>query len=109
MSKYLISMASGAMDHVTDDLLPEVDAAAHAVVRQAQEAGVWFFAGGLSEDDPPVSVDVDGTVSPGDYPLAGMAIVDVPSREEALQWAATFAAACRCPQTLCEIMYDPLV
>jgi hypothetical protein len=31
----------------------------------------------------------------------------VPSREEALKWAAKVAAACRCTQELREIRFDP--
>jgi hypothetical protein len=36
-----------------------------------------------------------------------MTIVDVPSREEALKWAAKVAAACRCAQEVREIGFDP--
>jgi hypothetical protein len=36
-------------------------------------------------------------------------MVDVPSREKALEWAAKFALACRCAQEVSEIMFDPLV
>jgi hypothetical protein len=32
----------------------------------------------------------------------------VPTREEALEWAARIAAACRCAQEVREIMFDPL-
>ncbi len=35
--------------------------------------------------------------------------IAVPSREEALEWAAKFAVACRCAQEIREIMFDPLV
>jgi hypothetical protein len=31
----------------------------------------------------------------------------VPAREEALRWAAKFAATCRCAQEVREIMDDP--
>ena len=34
-------------------------------------------------------------------------IIEVPSRDDALRWAAKFAAACRCAQEVREIMYDP--
>ena len=37
----------------------------------------------------------------------GFSIIEVESRDEALQWAAKIAAACRCAQELREIMYDP--
>jgi hypothetical protein len=59
-------------------------------------------------------VATDGTITAGPYPetkavLGGFAIVDVPSRKEALEWAAKFASACRCAQEVREIMPDPLV
>ena len=38
--------------------------------------------------------------------IGGFVIIDVPSREEALDWAGRFAAACRCAQEVREIMYD---
>ena len=38
-----------------------------------------------------------------------MSIVDVPSREEALEWAAKIAVACRCAQDVREFMPDPTV
>jgi hypothetical protein len=57
-------------------------------------------------------VATDGTVSDGPYPetkavIGGFSIIEVPSREEALAWAAKLAVACRCPQEVREIMYDP--
>lgn len=59
-------------------------------------------------------VATDGTVTDGLYPeakevLGGFAVVDVPSREEALQWAAKIAAACRCSQEVRELLPDPTV
>jgi len=49
------------------------------------------------------------SVTDGAYPEAvgGFAIVDVPTREEALQWAAKFAVACRCAQEVRELQPDP--
>ncbi|MEO7736281.1 MAG: YciI family protein, partial [Kofleriaceae bacterium] len=59
-------------------------------------------------------VATDGKVADGPDPetkavIGGFSIVDVASREEALAWAAKFAAACRCAQEVREIMFDPLV
>jgi hypothetical protein len=50
----------------------------------------------------------------GPYPetkehIGGFAVVDVPSREEALKWAAKIAAACRCAQEVFELLPDPAV
>ena len=41
--------------------------------------------------------------------IGGFAIVDVPSREEALEWAAKIAVACRCAQEVRELLPDPTV
>ena len=114
MTRYLISFPSGAMDHIPGEELPAVGEAAHAVVREAMDAGVWVFGGGLAEAVDPVMVTGDGTVSSGTYPQTkelngGFAVLDVPSREGAVEWAAKFAAACRCAQELREFMPDPEV
>ena len=81
--------------------------AAHAVVQEAMDAGV-FVAGGLENQQASI-VATDGTVSDGPYPeaIGGLTIVDVPSREEALEWAAKIAVACRCAQEVREIGPDP--
>ena len=109
--RYLISFDDGAMNHISEEDLPEVGEAAHAVVREAKAAGVWIFGGGLHTQQASI-VATDGTVTDGPYPetkavLGGFSILEVPSRDEALQWAAKIAAACRCPQEVREIMYDP--
>ena len=51
----------------------------------------------------------DGTVTNGPKQdvISGITIVDVPSREEALKWAAKVAAACRWTQEVREIGFDP--
>ncbi|MGB8960846.1 MAG: YciI family protein, partial [Pseudonocardiaceae bacterium] len=41
--------------------------------------------------------------------LGGFAVVDVPSRAEALEWAAKIAVACRCAQEVQELLPDPTV
>ena len=112
MSRYLISFDDGAMDSLQDEL-SAVGEAAHGVVRAAQEAGVWIFGGGVERQRASI-VDTDGTVTDGPYPetkavIGGFVIIDVPSRQEALEWAARFALACRCAQEVREIMFDPLV
>ena len=37
----------------------------------------------------------------------GFTVVDVPTREAALAWAAKIAVACRCAQEVREFMFDP--
>ena len=112
MTLYLISFDDGAMNFPGEEG-PAVGEAAHGVVRAAQEAGVWVFGGGVENQRASI-VATDGMVTDGPYPenkavLGGLAIVDVPSREGALEWAAKFAVACRCAQEVREIMFDPLV
>lgn len=112
MTRYLISFDDGAMSIPAEEL-PAVGEVAHAVVREAQDAGVWIFGGGV-ERQQAIIVATDGTVTHGPYPetkavIGGFVLIDVPSREEALAWAARFAAACRCAQEVREIMFDPLV
>jgi hypothetical protein len=72
------------------------------------DAGVYVIAGGL-EDQPASLVASDGTVSDGPNPdvISGVTVVDVPSRDEALRWAAKIAAACRCTQEVRQIGFDP--
>ena len=48
MTRYLISFDHGAMDHISDEEGPAVGEAAHAVVQEARDAGVFVFAGGLT-------------------------------------------------------------
>jgi hypothetical protein len=111
MTRYLISFDDGAMTFPEEEL-PDVAAAAHAVTRDAQDAGVWVFAGGLHPIEQVRVVGTDGTVTDGPESKAyigGLTIIDVPSREEALEWAAKFAVACRCTQDVREFLPDPAV
>ena len=107
MTQYLILLGAHAMDHIPDEDMPAVGKAAHAVCREAINAGVFVRSSGL-EGEPSI-VAADGTVTDGPYPeaIGGVTIVEVPSREEALEWATKLAASCRCTQEVREIMYDP--
>ena len=52
-------------------------------------------------------VSTDGTVTDGPESKAyigGFSVVDVPSRDEALTWAAKIAVACRCAQEVREFV-----
>src|SRR5215831_10638326 len=113
MPRYLISFDEGAMTFPEEDL-PVVDKAAHAVVREAMDAGVWVFGGGLYSQEELSVVAADGTITDGPYPeskayVGGLAVVQVPSREAALEWAAKIALACRCAQDVREFLRDPAV
>jgi len=111
MPRYLISFDDGSMDHIADEDLPSVGEAAHKVLREAKAAGVWIFGGGVERQQSAI-VATDGTITVGPVPetkavVGGFAIIEVSSREEALDWAARIAAACRCAQEVREIMFDP--
>lgn len=110
MARSIISFNDGTMV-IPEEELPGVAEAAHAVVRAARDAGVWVFGGGVQRQRASV-VATDGTVADGPFPetkavIGGFSIIDVPTREEALAWAARIAAACRCAQEVREIMPDP--
>jgi hypothetical protein len=110
MPRYLISFDAHAMDHIPAEDMSAVAEAAHEVVEEAVNAGVWVFGGGL-ESQRASLVAADGTLNDGPYPeaVSGFWVVDVPSREEALKWAAKTAAACRCAQEVREFGPDPAV
>ena len=110
MPRYLISFDDGWMTPSAEEL-PEVAKAATAVVQEAQEAGVWVYGAGLESQRASI-VGTDGMVTDGPFPetkevIGGFSVVDVPSREEALDWAAKIAVACRCAQEVRELLPDP--
>ncbi len=111
MTKYLISFPGEAMVFPDEDLAA-VSAASHAVVQEAKDAGVWVFGGGIDEDVAPLLVSEDGTVREGTYPQTsvingGYSVLELPSREAAVAWAAKIAVACRCAQEVRQFQYDP--
>lgn len=111
MSKYLISFPSPDMKFPEEDL-EAVAQAAHEVLREAKAAGVWVFGGGIDESIAPVMVDAQRVIHPGTYPQTaqiegGYAVLELLSYEQAVFWAAKFAAACRCAQELRVFQDDP--
>ena len=111
MAKYLISFPSVAMV-VPDAELETVGRDARAVIDEAKAAGVYVFGGGIDEAVPPILVSADGTVVMGGYPWApalngGFTVLELPSRDEAIAWAARIAKACRCDQELRVFGFDP--
>jgi hypothetical protein len=111
VTKYLISFPSAAMVIAEEDFQAVSDAA-HGVIQEAKAAGVYVFGGGINEAVAPVRVSASGAVVEGTYPETrriegGYTILELPSREAAVHWAAKIAAACRCDQELREFMFDP--
>ena len=110
MTKYLISFPSAAMV-VPEEEFPTVTAESHAVIEEAKAAGVYVFGGGIDEDVDPLLVSADGTVRAEIYPgsgiTGGFTVLELPTRDDAIEWAGKFAAACRCPQEVRQFGYDP--
>ncbi|WP_062435780.1 YciI family protein [Herbidospora daliensis] len=107
MTHFLISFPSAAMV-LTEEEFPDVVRDSHAVIQEAKDAGVYVFGGGIDEAVDPVLVAADGTVTGGTTRLdGGFTVLDLPSREAAIEWARKIAASCRCPQELRAFQYDP--
>ena len=108
MTKYLITFGAGAMDHIPEGEMPAVADAARAVCQEAVDAGVYVLAAGLV-DQPASVVSPGGDVTDGSNPRAvsGITVIDVPTRSDALAWAAKVATACRCAQEVRELASDP--
>lgn len=111
MTKYLISFPGEAMDFREDEF-DQVAADAHAVMAEAKAAGAYVFGGGIDEEVAPIRVAGDGTIVEGAYPEptvrnGGYTILELPTREAAVEWAAKIAVACRCPQELRQFQFDP--
>lgn len=107
MTKYLISFPSSAMVIPGEDFQAVSDAA-HAVIEEAKAAGVYLFAGGIVEEVEPVLVSADGSVTAEIYPgselKGGLTVLELPTREDAIDWAMKIAVACRCSQELREVV-----
>ncbi|THC43220.1 transcription initiation protein [Massilia sp. Mn16-1_5] len=92
--------------------MPAVGEASRAVIREAKAAGVYVFAGGINAEVAPAMVAADGSCTDETYRETreldgGFCVLELPSRDVAVQWAAKLAAACRCAQELREFYYDP--
>jgi hypothetical protein len=109
MARYLITF--DAMPDLSDEDLPVVAKAAGDVTDEAIAAGVWVFGGGLLPQMAS-TVAPDGVVTDGPFPetkefIGGLSVVEVDTREEALEWAAKLATACRCKQEVRQFMVVP--
>lgn len=110
MAKYLISFPSEAM-RLSEAELAQAGVESRAVIEDAKAAGVYVFAGGINESASPTLVAADGRADQSTYAgsrlTGGFAVLELPTRGDAIQWASKIAAACRCSQELREFHYDP--
>jgi hypothetical protein len=109
--KYLISFPAPAMN-VPAEEMSAVSEASRAVIREAKAVGVYVFAGGINEGVASLMVAGNGTVNHETYPqtkefTGGFCVLELPSREAAVEWAGKLAQACRCQQELREFHFDP--
>lgn len=111
MTKFLISFPASAMNVPAADM-PAVSEASRAVIRDAKAAGVYVFGGGIDSEVAAALVAADGRCTAGTYPQTrefdgGFCVLDLPSREDAVEWAIRLATACRCTQELRAFYDDP--
>ncbi|MDM5181692.1 transcription initiation protein [Massilia sp. CCM 8695] len=111
MTKFLISFPASAMEVPAADMAA-VSEASHAVIREAKAAGVYVFGGGINAGIGSLLVAPDGSSTSETYRQTrefdgGFCVLELPSRDVAVQWAARLATACRCAQELREFHYDP--
>ena len=97
---------------VADEDMAAVSEAARAVIREAKAAGVYVFGGGINSEVASLMVAADGSSTNHTYRQTreldgGFCVLELPSRTDAVHWAAKIAAACRCAQELREFYYDP--
>jgi hypothetical protein len=99
MTKFLISFPASAMNVPTEELAA-VGEDARAVIREAKRAGIYVFGGGIDSSIAPVMVRADGVTLDQTYPQTkhfdgGFCVLELPSRDEAIRWAAKIAGAAR--------------
>ncbi len=109
--KYLISFPAPAMI-ISAEEMSAVSEASHEVIREAKAVGVYVFGGGINEGVVPLMVAADGSVKNETYLqtkefTGGFCVLELPSREVAVDWATKLARACSCSQELREFHFDP--
>ncbi|MFC7599149.1 hypothetical protein ACFQVD_03375 [Streptosporangium amethystogenes subsp. fukuiense] len=72
--------------------------------RRDRASMIWLMLDGQGAEKSRLT-DHEG---PGCTALAQGSILDLPSREAALEWAKKIAASCRCSQEVRAFQYDPL-
>lgn len=96
---------------LSDEELAAAGVDSRAVIEEAKAAGVYVFGGGINEIVDPVLVTADGEVSDDIYAGSklngGFTVLELPTREDAIEWARRLAAGCHVAQELREFWYDP--
>ena len=96
---------------VADHEWEQVGREAHEVVTAAKQAGVWCFGGGFLDENQGFVVTTSGETKshplrPESSPLGGFAVIQVGTKEEAIEWATRIGKSCRCDQEVREMIWD---
>lgn len=103
MTQYLLAVhGTDESPFETEEQMQQAFAQVDAFNTELQESGAWVFAGGLQPSSTAAVVrDESGDVLHSDGPyletkehLGGFWVIDVDTREVALDWAAKGSAAC---------------
>jgi hypothetical protein len=108
---YLVYFNRGDMN-LTEEDLPQVDAAISDVKRRAIYAGDWVVAGGLNVPEASIVATATGDVHTGVLPsstsfLGGLVVLKTATVEETHDWASQIAQACRCDQEVRAFYQEP--
>jgi hypothetical protein len=111
MAQYLISFNDGAMTFPEEEL-PDVGQGCACSGAGSQGQGSVRLRRWTQEPRRGKCGGDDGTVTDGPNPetrdfIGGFTVVDVPTRDAALEWAAKIAVACRCAQEVREFLGAP--
>jgi hypothetical protein len=88
----------------------KVEAASIALVLELTRPWIWDRLSGVTQQR--VIAYLEPVVGDDTYPQTkefngGFCVLELPSREAAIEWAAKIAESCRCSQELREFHYDP--
>ena len=106
MTQYLLSVHSvDGVPPPSAETMDKMFAMVEAFNAELQGAGAWVFAGGLEPHPTAVVVTArdggglttDGPFAEGKEHIGGFWVIDTPTREAALDWAARASAACLGP------------
>jgi hypothetical protein len=106
MTQYLLSVHSvDGTEPPPAELMEKMYGQVDAFNADLQASGAWVFAGGLEPKETAVVVTArdggalttDGPFAEGKEHIGGFWVIDVPSRETALDLAAKASAACLGP------------
>ncbi len=106
MTRYLLTIVQPGGDTLPEpDVLDRIMRDVHAVDAEMRAAGVWVFAGGLHAPSTATVVravgdDVlitDGPFAEGKEHMGGVAVVEAPDLDAALDWGRKLSAASTLP------------